>query len=111
MGCDLSKRIYGAALAVTPGLSLIAAETLLPMVAAAMLADANGLDGVAIEKLSSSFPGQAALREILISSAVDCLVDLSDELQKVDHVFLSCDKGNKKGLSHFVKILSWWMQT
>jgi hypothetical protein len=24
---------------------------------------------------------------------------------------LSCDKGNKKGLSHFMKILSWWDKT
>jgi hypothetical protein len=108
VGCDLSKRLYAAAMAIAPGLSLTAAETFIPMVVAAFLADTKGLHADDVTKLTSSFPGESSLREYIISYAVDCLVDVADELNKAKHVFLSCDKGNKKGIGHFVKILSWW---
>jgi hypothetical protein len=48
------------------------------------------------------------LRDILISFAVDSLIEVGNQICGADNVFLSCNKGNKKGLSHFVKILLWW---
>jgi hypothetical protein len=45
---------------------------------------------------------------MLISSAVDSLIEIGNQIHLANNVFMSCDKGNKKGLSHFVKILSWW---
>jgi hypothetical protein len=45
---------------------------------------------------------------MLISSAVDSLIKIGNQIHLADDVFMSCNKGNKKGLSHFVKILSWW---
>ena len=52
-------------------------------------------------------PSRHKLRTILIEFAVDCLLLLSDKVAgKV--IFMTCDKGNKKGLGHFVKVPSWW---
>ena len=48
------------------------------------------------------------MRDILISFAVDSLTEVGNQIHGADNVFLSCHKENKKGLSHFVKILSWW---
>jgi hypothetical protein len=45
---------------------------------------------------------------MLISSAVDSLIKIGNQIHLANNAFMSCDKGNKKGLSHFVKILSWW---
>jgi hypothetical protein len=44
------------------------------------------------------------LRDILISFAADSL-KVGNQIHGTENVFLSCGKGNKKGLSHSVKIL------
>jgi hypothetical protein len=41
-----------------------------------------------------------------MDTAVDIILWLSQELDH-KHVFVSCDKGNKKGVDHLVKYLSW----
>jgi hypothetical protein len=108
-GTELAKRIYAAAIVLTPGLSLTGAETLIPMVIAAFMADTQGsLDLSELPKMTNSFPSGSSLREFLYLYAIDCLLELSENLEKADCVYLACDKGNKKGLGHFVKVLSWW---
>ena len=57
---------------------------------------------------SESFASAHNLGDALISSAVDSLIEIGNEICGAHNVFMSCDKGNKKGLSHFIKILSWW---
>ena len=52
-------------------------------------------------------PSRSTLRSMLIEYAVDCLLLLSDKVAG-KKIFMTCDKGNKKGLGHFVKVLSWW---
>ena len=101
----LADRLFAAALLAAPGLSLNAAETFIPVVVAGHLAmtgqhDLHGLD-------FKCFPSQATLRQKLIDYAVDCLILLADKLGGAK-LFMTCDKGNKKGLGHFVKVLSWW---
>ena len=108
-GTELAKRIYAAAIVLTPGLSLTGAETLIPMVIAAFMADTQGsLDLSELPRMTKSFPSGSSLREFLYLYAIDCLLELSEALEKADCVYLACDKGNKKGLGHFVKVLSWW---
>jgi hypothetical protein len=41
-----------------------------------------------------------------MDTAVDNILWLSQELDN-KQVFVSCDKGNKKGVDHLVKYLSW----
>ena len=36
------------------------------------------------------------------------MLDLQRELSGSTRVFVSSDRGNKKGLHHLVKVLSWW---
>jgi hypothetical protein len=111
-GTPLSKRLLASALASVPGLSLTGAELVIPLVVAAFLADSHLIDDKIDFKLfSKSFASARNLRDILISFAVDSLIEVGNQIHGAENVFLSCDKGNKKGLSHFVKILSWWDKT
>jgi hypothetical protein len=68
-------------------------------------------DQIDFKLFSKSFASARNLRDILISFAVDSLIEVGNQIHGADNVFLSCNKGNKKGLSHFVKILSWWDKT
>jgi hypothetical protein len=111
-GTPLSKRLLASALASVPGLSLTGAELVIPLVVAAFLADSNLInDQIDFKLFSKSFALARNLRDILISFAVDSLIEVGNQIHGADNVFLSCDKGNKKGLRHFVKILSWWDKT
>jgi hypothetical protein len=108
-GSPLSKRLLASALVSVPGFSLTGAELVIPLVVAAFLADSNLIDDkIDLTLFSKSFASAHNLRDIVISSAVDSLIEIGNEICGADNVFMSCDKGNKKGLSHFVKILSWW---
>jgi hypothetical protein len=107
-GTPLSKRLLASALASVPGLSLTGAELVIPLVVAAFLTDSHLIDDQIDFKLfSKSFALAHNLRGILISFAVDSLIKVGNQIHGADNAFLSCNKGNKKGLSHFVKILSW----
>jgi hypothetical protein len=111
-GSPLSKRFLASALASVPGISLTGAELVIPLVVAAFLADSNLIeDNLDLSLFSKSFASAHNLCDILISFAVDSLIEVGKQIRGADNVFLSCDKGNKKGLSHFVKILSWWDRT
>jgi hypothetical protein len=94
------------------GLSLTGAELAIPLVVAAFLADSHLTDDQIDFKLfSKSCASARNLRDILISFAVDSLLKVGNQIHGADNVFLSCGKGNKKGLSHSVKLLSWWDET
>jgi hypothetical protein len=98
-----------SALVSVPGISLTGVELVIPLVVAAFLADSHLIDDKFDFKLfSKSFASAHNLRGMLISYAVDSLIEVRNQIRGADNVFLSCDKGNKKGLSHFMKILSWW---
>ena len=50
---------------------------------------------------------QGLIRTLTFDQAAKCLVVFAMKLRN-KRVFLSCDKGNKKGVGHFVKMLSYW---
>jgi hypothetical protein len=108
-GSPLSKRLLASALVSVPGFSLKGAELAITLVVAAFLADSNLIDDkIDLPLFSKSFASAHNLRDTLISSAVDSLIEIGNQINLADNVFMSCDKGNKKGLGHFLKILSWW---
>jgi hypothetical protein len=81
----------------------------MPLLLAAFLADSHLIvDNLDFNLFSKSFASAHNLRDILISFTVDSLIKVGNQICGAENVFLPCDKGNKKGLSHFVKILSWW---
>ena len=105
-GTPLSKHLLASVLALASvGLLLTGAELVIPLVVAAFLADSHLIDDKIDFKLfSKSFASARNLRDILISFAVDSL-KVGNQIHGTENVFLSCGKGNKKGLSHSVKIL------
>jgi hypothetical protein len=108
-GTPLAKRLLASALASVPGLSLSGAALVIPLVVAVFLADSHLIDdNLDFNLFSKSFASAHNLLDILISFAVDSLIEVGNQLCGAENVFLSCDEGNKKGLSHFVKISSWW---
>jgi hypothetical protein len=95
-----------------PTILAAGAELVIPLAVAAFLADLHLIDDkIDFTLFSKSFASARNLRDILILFAVDSLIEVSDQIHRAEDYFLSCDKGNKKGLSHFVKILLWWDKT
>jgi hypothetical protein len=111
-GCyagSLKARSYlVVALAFCPALALSTAAVLLPLICFFLLEDTGILDGIATEEICASFPSHQTLRTMLFDYAAEKLVELGKKLKDIPYTYLSCDKGNKKGVSHFVKVLSWW---
>jgi hypothetical protein len=105
-GTRLSKRLLASALASAPGLLLTGAELVIPLVVASFLANLHLInDQIDFKLFSKSFASTRNLRDILILFAVDSLIEVGDQIHEADNTFLSCNKGNKKGLSHFLKNL------
>lgn len=42
------------------------------------------------------------------STGEDSILLLEKELEDAVAIFIACDKGNRKGIAHFPKVLSWW---
>jgi hypothetical protein len=105
----LGQRLYNAALIQAPRMSLYAAEQVLPLVVAAFLADA----GIAFdpEALSKSCPSAKTLNSFIVDGSIDSILWLEDQFRDADAVFISCDKGSRKGIDHFPKVISWWSKT
>ena len=56
-------------------------------------------------------PPQNNLSNIKEESAVTSMIDLQQELDTGVKIFISRDHGNKKGLHHLVKVLSFWSKS
>jgi hypothetical protein len=102
----LGQRLYNAALIQAPRMSLYAAKQVLPLVVLAFLADA----GIAFnpEALAKSCPSTKTLNPFIVDGSVDSILLLEEQFRGADAVFISCDKGNRKGIDHFPKVISLW---
>lgn len=58
-------------------------------------------------QFSKSFPSDWLLRKCSLLQATRDTMLLGHRLLS-KKTYLACDKGNKKGIGHFVKVLSWW---
>ncbi len=85
---------------------LYAAKQVLPLVVAAFLADA----GIAFDPEASAklCPSAKTLNSFIVDGSVDSILWLEEQFRDADTVFISCDKGNRKGIDHFPKVISWW---
>ena len=69
----------------------------------------TGLDrDVDMEKALAASPGAKAMTNSTIQAAYNSLLSIRTELRQAKAVFLGCDKGNKKGISHSAKGLSYF---
>jgi hypothetical protein len=102
----LGQRLYTAALIQAPRMSLYAAEQVVPLVVAAFLADARiAVDAAAVAK---SCPSAKTLNSFIVDGSIDSILWLEEQFRDADAVFIACDKGNRKGIDHFPKVISWW---
>jgi hypothetical protein len=106
-GSILMKSLIAVAIRSCPALPLSQACNVIPMFIAAMLVDVGIIDRTKVSEFATSFPSETYLRDLVFNFAAENIYQLGARV-KDTHVFLSCYKGNKKGVSHFVKILSWY---
>jgi len=60
-----------------------------------------------INKYATAFPSDWLLRKYNWNQATRDTMTLGEDL-KESKIFIACDKGNKKGVGHFVKVISTW---
>jgi hypothetical protein len=95
------------ALAAAPSFAIKAAAYVIPLLVTAFLKHYNLYDKIAnLNDYVKSFPSEAWLRSNMATNATQELMSMSQQLDG-QFIFLSCDKGNKKGVEHLVKYLSW----
>jgi hypothetical protein len=106
-GSSLMRSLLAVAVTSCPALPLSQAANIIPMVVAGVLVDVGILDQAKVSSFSKSFPSETYLRDLVFAFAAENIYELGCKIRNVQ-VFLSCDKGNKKGVGHFVKVLSWY---
>ena len=102
----LGQKLYTAALIQAPCMSLYEVEQVLPLVFAALLANA----GIAFDPgaLAKVCPSPKTLNLFIVDGSVDSILWLEEQFRDSDAIFISCDKGNREGIEHFPKVIRWW---
>jgi len=102
-----AQSIWGSAMSAVPALALSAAQHLFPLICMAFFYD-TGLMSYSkfnIHHFVTSFPSDWLLRKCICLQASRDIMLLGIKL-KMRKLYIACDKGNKKGVGHFVKILA-----
>ena len=102
----LAKTLLANGLAHCPNLSSEAAELLIPCVLSSFLVQL-GLEDEVLNVLQLT-PKSSCLKEIIRDEAFLCCMDVRREISQTKYVHIATDKGNNKGISHFVIFLIWW---
>jgi hypothetical protein len=108
---EFSKRLFGAAMAMSPQTSFSNAEILFAAGQASVFADI-GID-IDPEIFPSMTVSDTALQNYIQYAAADALYEAMEEIKREGaKVYLMCDKGAKKTThTHFVKILAWYSKS
>jgi len=109
------QTMWAVALASAPALGMSAAQCFVALAFYAMMVD-TGLFNFRskrkpfnIQTFAQSFPSEGHLRKLMTNQAARDMASLGQRLRRNGcPVYLACDKGNKKGVSHFVKCLCWF---
>ena len=102
-----TRAAIAAALASVPALALRAAQYFIPAIVAAFFFESGLLSykNFDLAAYARSFPSEFYFRSLMYEQAAMCLLGFGRSM-KDKLVFLACDKGNKKGVGHFIKMLS-----
>jgi len=106
-----AQSLWAIACASVPALGLSAGQCMFPITFFAMMADTGlfSFKEFNLKKHAQAFPSDAHLRTMMHSQAGRDMLSLGKEFQdNAVPIYLSCDKGNKGGVGHFVKHLSWF---
>jgi len=104
-----TQALWAIGMASVPHLAMSAAQFLFPIIIYAFLRDTRLFDynDFALPHLATSFPSDWWFRKFNLYQAARDVMSLGFQLTN-QKIFMACDKGNKQGVSHFVKVLSWW---
>ena len=105
-GTSLGNSMFGLAASMVPQAGMSGVATIAPMIAAGMLANA-GLE-YDTDLLIESLPGRIAIGDFVVNNAADTIVMMRSAIKSGTRVYLSCDKGNKKGNKNLAKYVSWY---
>ena len=88
-------------------MSFYSFEQIIPLVISSLFAVASvDIDDVGIGR---SWPSANALKNILCDSAADVIIRIRELIAKNNApVFIQCDKGHRKGVDQFVKLIVFW---
>lgn len=100
-----SQALWSIALTSAPALALSAAQHLFPLLLFAYFYDAGLMNNLEHAKYAQAFPSDNTLRKHNLLQATRDTMLLGNSLRN-KKIYLACDKGNKKGVGHFVKVLA-----
>ena len=101
------QSLWAIAMAAVPALANSAAQFFLPLVFLAFFHDTGLFDKLELDLFAQSFPSDWSFRKFIIHQAVPDTIVLGNTMSH-SKMFVACDKGNKKGVGHFAKMLSKW---
>jgi len=99
--------LYDIALTAVPALPLSAAQFLFPLIIVAFFKDTGLFGDYNLETFATSFPSDNTMRKHIVNQAARDTISLGNKLKDAK-IHMASDKGNKKGIGHFVKMLSNW---
>mmetsp|Transcript_21800 Transcript_21800/g.25198 ORF Transcript_21800/g.25198 Transcript_21800/m.25198 type:complete len:290 (-) Transcript_21800:1536-2405(-) len=101
-----AQHMMAAGFAMTPNISINAAETLFYCAHASVFLqydiDATG------EEVSNSSPSSTTIETALANLAASCLNNRLKQMEGATNLYGTYDKGHRAKVDHFAKILSWW---
>ena len=103
------QTLWSVAMSSVPALALSAAQFFIPLVIMAFFWDTGLFDyeKFDINNFATAFPSDWLLRKHNLNQATRDTLSLGNALRGCK-IYIACDKGNKKGVGHFVKMLSRW---
>ena len=106
VGSEIARKILAVGLSHAPQLTARSAKMLIPCIIASFLTDA----GIQVdpEQIAAVSPSKGTIQNLVMSTSISFVKDLQSQLQEVEYVSMTCNEGNKKASSYFVKVLCWW---
>ena len=105
-GSSLGDRLFATAASMLPQAGMSGVATVAPMIVCAVLANAR--INVESKKIISSLPGKDHIARMVVNNAVDAIILTNESITKNPIIYLSADKGNKKGNKNLAKYLCWY---
>jgi len=105
-----AQGLWSIAMAACPALPMSAAQFMIPLIVWVFFYDTGLFDYKRFDKtlFSRSFPSDNTLRKYSLATAARDTMLLGHQLRD-SKIYMSCDKGNKKGIGHFVKYIARWI--
>ena len=102
------SKMIGFAASLVPQCGYYGFSTIIPFIIASFLTDA----GVTFDKqaLIQSLPSPQTIQNLITDIAVDSVMLTQQSLRHNPIVYLTCDKGDKKGNKNLAKLLCWYVR-